>query len=98
MAALALQVCQELLANGTLTLSPVKVWLCLGCDHMTGEVDHACRACTTGAGTRPALRQLLVHDRPEGRPVLEQADFHATRASMPAHLCTSHTTPHSGCC
>ena len=76
-AALALRVCQELLATGTLALAPVQVRLCLGCDHMTGEADHACRACATGAGTRPATRRLLVHDRPEGRPVLERADFHA---------------------
>ncbi|WP_432003939.1 hypothetical protein [Streptomyces sioyaensis] len=85
-AALALQVCQELLATGTLALAHVKVRLCLACDHMTGEADHACRACTAGAGTRPALRQMLVHDRPDGRPVLERADFHASRASLPAHL------------
>ncbi|MGI5262348.1 hypothetical protein [Streptomyces angustmyceticus] len=91
---LALRVCQELLATGTLALAPVKVRLCLACDHMTGEVDHDCRACTTGAGTRPAVRQLLVHDRPDGRPVLERADFHATRASMPAHLVNiAHNAP-----
>ncbi|MEJ8653597.1 hypothetical protein WKI65_37535 [Streptomyces sp. MS1.AVA.3] len=93
-AALALRVCEELLANGTLALAPVQVRLCLGCDHMTGEADHACRACTTGAGTRPATRRLLVHDRPEGRPVLERADFHATRASTPAHLVNiAHNAP-----
>ncbi|UQA91459.1 hypothetical protein [Streptomyces halobius] len=93
-AALALQVCQELLANGTLTLARVPVRLCLACDHMTGAADHACRACTTGAGTRPATRRLLVHDRPEGRPVLERADFHAMRASTPAHLMNiAHNAP-----
>ncbi|MFJ6792070.1 hypothetical protein [Streptomyces angustmyceticus] len=93
-AALALQVCQELLTTGTLALAPVQVRLCLACDHMTGEVDHDCRVCTTGAGTRPALRQLLLHDRPGGRPVLEQEDFHANRASMPAHLVNiAHNAP-----
>ncbi|MEV7470898.1 hypothetical protein AB0O20_30990 [Streptomyces kronopolitis] len=84
--ALALEICQDLLANGTLAVAHVKVRLCRACDHMTGEVDRACRACTIDAGTRPAIRQLLVHDRPDGRPVLARADFHATRASMPAHL------------
>ncbi|MFF0629424.1 hypothetical protein [Streptomyces sp. NPDC004296] len=85
-AALALAVCQELPANGTLALAPVTVRLCRACDHMTGEVevDHGCRACTAGAGTRTATRRLLVHDRPGCRPVLERADFHATRASTPA--------------
>ncbi|MFJ5596218.1 hypothetical protein ACIQCG_41640 [Streptomyces noursei] len=95
-AALALEVCQELLANGTLALAPVTVRLCRACDHMTGEVevDHGCRACTAGAGTRTATRRLLVHDRPGGRPVLEWANFHVTWASTPAHLVNvAHNAP-----
>jgi hypothetical protein len=90
-AALALEVCAELLEAGTLLARRVPVRLCAACGHLAGHVDRAgaaCRACGREAGTRPALRRLLVHDRPTDRPVLEPGDFHAHRARTPAHLLT----------
>jgi hypothetical protein len=85
-AALALEMTERLLADGTLAVEPVAVRLCAGCGHITGPVDHdACRACGHTV-TRPARRRLLVFDRPAGQPALERDDFHAARARTPAHL------------
>lgn len=94
-AAMALRLCEELLADGTLTLTPVTVRLCRACGHLTGEIAHSCQACNSSAGTRPATRRLLIHDRPANQPVLETADFHAARSSTPRHLIhIAHNAPH----
>ncbi|MCP9213251.1 hypothetical protein [Streptomyces cucumeris] len=86
-AALALEMTERLLLEGTLAITPTAVHLCTRCGHMTGTVAHACRACGHH-GVRPHTRSLLVWDRPPDTPLLAREDFHAHRARPPAHLLT----------
>lgn len=92
-AALALEMIECLLLEGTLAIVPTAVHLCPRCGHMTGAVAHACRACGH-QGSRPRTRRLLIWNRPPGTPVLARDDFHAHRARPPHHLLTiAHNVP-----
>jgi ribosomal protein L40E len=84
-AALALEMTEALLADGTLAVREMPVRLCARCGHLTGTVAEDCRACGHGV-TRGARRALLVFDRAAHGPVLGRDDFHAAGARAPAHL------------
>ncbi|MET9425824.1 hypothetical protein ABZY06_34930 [Streptomyces sp. NPDC006540] len=85
-AALALEMIEALLADGTLAVREMTVRLCAACGHMTGTVAaDDCRSCGHDT-TRGARRALLVFDRAAHGPVLERTDFHAAGARSPAHL------------
>ncbi|MFG2885712.1 hypothetical protein ACGFYV_26045 [Streptomyces sp. NPDC048297] len=85
--ALALEMTEHLLTQGTLAIASTTVRCCARCGHMTGAVAHACRACGN-QGLRPHTRRLLVWDRPPGTPVLARDDIHAHRARPSGHLLT----------
>ncbi|MER5302147.1 hypothetical protein ABT039_22190 [Streptomyces lasiicapitis] len=84
-AALALEMTEALLADGTLALREMPVRLCAQCGHMTGTGAEDCRACGHRT-SRAANRALLVCDRAAHPPVLAREDFHAAGARTPTHL------------
>ncbi|GAA2264746.1 hypothetical protein GCM10010232_66150 [Streptomyces amakusaensis] len=86
-AALALEMTERLLTEGTLAITPAEVRLCTRCHHMTGAAARTCRACGH-QGSRPRTRQLLLWERPPDTLVLARDDFHAHRARPPGHLLT----------
>ncbi|NUK23689.1 hypothetical protein [Streptomyces lunaelactis] len=91
--ALALEMTEAQLADGTLSVRTMTVRLCARCGHMTGTVERACGSCGHETA-RIARRAMLVFDRGEHRPVLAREDFHAAGARTPAHLLNiAHNVP-----
>ncbi|WP_327073975.1 hypothetical protein OG196_24395 [Kitasatospora purpeofusca] len=84
-ARLALEMIENNLRAGTLTISRETVPTCRTCGHMTGTGGHPCNACgSTDTGERMGLR--LVAELAKDRPVLDRSDIHASHRQQPKHL------------
>ncbi|MFE7591926.1 hypothetical protein ACFU6K_21210 [Kitasatospora sp. NPDC057512] len=84
-AALALEMIETNLREGTLTISPETVPVCRTCGHMTGSGSHPCKACG-GTDTLNRTGHHLVAEPTKDRPVLDRSDIHANHRQQPRHL------------
>ncbi|MFF7587227.1 hypothetical protein ACFZCK_06990 [Kitasatospora purpeofusca] len=84
-AGLALEMIENNLRAGTLTISRETVPTCRTCGHMTGTGGHPCNACgSTDTWERSGLH--LVAGLAKDRPVLDRSDIHASHRQQPKHL------------
>lgn len=84
-ASLALEMIENNLRAGTLTISRETVPICRTCGHMTGTGGHPCNACgSTDTEDRTGLH--LVAELAQDRPVLDRSDIHASHRQQPKHL------------
>ncbi|GAA2232366.1 hypothetical protein GCM10010430_11080 [Kitasatospora cystarginea] len=84
-AGLALEMIENNLRAGTLTISRETVPTCRACGHMTGTGGHPCNACgSTDTQERTGLH--LVAELAKNRPVLDRSDIHASHRQQPKHL------------
>ncbi|MGV9268436.1 hypothetical protein ACWDRR_27650 [Kitasatospora sp. NPDC003701] len=84
-ARLALEMIENNLCAGTLTISRETVPSCRACGHMTGTGSHPCNACgSTDTEDRTGLH--LVAELAKDRPVLDRSDIHASHRQQPRHL------------
>ncbi|GHF31184.1 hypothetical protein GCM10018790_06060 [Kitasatospora xanthocidica] len=82
---LALEMIENNLRAGTLTISRETVPTCRACGHMTGTGNHPCNACgNTDTEDRTGLH--LVAELAKDRPVLDRSDIHASHRQQPKHL------------
>ncbi|MFC5666360.1 hypothetical protein ACFP3U_25760 [Kitasatospora misakiensis] len=82
---LALEMIENNLRLGTLTISRETVPTCRACGHMTGSGNHPCNACgSTDTEGRSGLH--LVAELARDRPVLDRSDIHASHRQQPKHL------------
>ncbi|MFD7732807.1 hypothetical protein ACFV6F_20750 [Kitasatospora phosalacinea] len=82
---LALEMIENNLRVGTLTVSRETVPTCRACGHMTGIGGHPCNACgNTDTQERAGLH--LVAEPAKDRPVLDRSDIHAAHRRQPEHL------------
>ncbi|MGW6913429.1 hypothetical protein ACWGB8_06360 [Kitasatospora sp. NPDC054939] len=82
---LALEMIENNLCAGTLTISRETVPTCRACGHMTGTGRHPCNACgSTDTQDRTGLH--LVAELAQDRPVLDRSDIHASHRQQPKHL------------
>ncbi|WP_030240879.1 hypothetical protein [Streptomyces sp. NRRL S-350] len=82
---LALEMIENNLRAGTLTISRETVPTCRACGHMTGTGSHPCNACgSTDTWERTGLH--LVAELAKDRPVLDRSDIHASHRQQPKHL------------
>ncbi|MDY0810972.1 hypothetical protein, partial [Kitasatospora purpeofusca] len=82
---LALEMIENNLRAGTLTISRETVPTCRACGHMTGTGGHPCNACgSTDTENRTGLH--LVAQPAKDRPVLDRSDIHASHRQQPKHL------------
>ncbi|GAA2746263.1 hypothetical protein [Kitasatospora cinereorecta] len=84
-AALALEMIENNLRAGTLTISRETVPTCGACGHMTGTGGHPCNACGS-TDTRERTGLHLVAELAQNRPVLDRSDIHASHRQQPKHL------------
>ncbi|WP_030058499.1 MULTISPECIES: hypothetical protein [Streptomyces] len=83
--ALVLEMVENNLRAGTLTVSRETVPTCRSCGHMTGAGGHPCKACgSTDTRNRTGLH--LVAELARDRPVLDRSDIHASHRQQPKHL------------
>ncbi|MEK2488246.1 hypothetical protein WN990_01665 [Kitasatospora purpeofusca] len=92
---LALEMIENNLRAGTLTISRETVPTCRACGHMTGAGSHPCNACgSTDTEDRRGFH--LVAELAKDRPVLDRSDIHASHRQQPKHL--QHTASNvAGC-
>ncbi|MFD8483555.1 hypothetical protein [Kitasatospora sp. NPDC059673] len=84
-AGLALEMIENNLRAGALTISRETVPTCRACGHMTGTGNHPCNACgSTHTEDRTGLH--LVAELAKDRPVLDRSDIHASHRQQPKHL------------
>ncbi|MDY0816146.1 hypothetical protein, partial [Kitasatospora purpeofusca] len=82
---LALEMIENNLRTGTLTISRETVPTCRACGHMTGTGSHPCNACgNTDTEDRTGLH--LVAELAKDRPFLDRSDIHASHRQQPKHL------------
>ncbi|MFB6888376.1 hypothetical protein ACFCX4_03555 [Kitasatospora sp. NPDC056327] len=82
---LALEMIENNLRAGTLTISRETVPTCRSCGHMTGTGSHPCNACgSTDTEDRTGLH--LFAELARDRPVLDRSDIHASHRQQPKHL------------
>ncbi|MFE7528648.1 hypothetical protein ACFU7Y_23460 [Kitasatospora sp. NPDC057542] len=82
---LALEMIENNLRAGALTISRETVPTCRACGHMTGPGSHPCKACgSTDTEDRTGLH--LVAELAKDRPVLDRSDIHASHRQQPKHL------------
>ncbi|MFE7559041.1 hypothetical protein [Kitasatospora sp. NPDC057500] len=82
---LALEMIENNLRAGTLTISRETVPTCRACSHMTGTGSHPCNACgSTDTEDRTGLQ--LVAELAKDRPVFDRSDIHASHRQQPKHL------------
>ncbi|SOB83240.1 hypothetical protein [Streptomyces sp. 1331.2] len=82
---LALEMIENNLRAGTLTISRETVPTCRACAHMIGTGGHPCNACgSTDTEDRTGLH--LVAELAKDRPVLDRSDIHASHRQQPKHL------------
>ncbi|MGW2542179.1 hypothetical protein ACWC5I_15245 [Kitasatospora sp. NPDC001574] len=86
---LALEMIENNLRAGTLTISRETVPTCRACGHMTGAGGHPCNACGS-TDTEDRTGCHLVAELAKDRPVLDRSDIHASHRQQPKHL--QHTT------
>ncbi|MCX4754317.1 hypothetical protein [Kitasatospora purpeofusca] len=84
-ARLALEMIENNLRAGTLTISRETVPTCRTCGHMTGTGSHPCNACGS-TDTREHTGLHLVAELAKDRPVLDRSDIHASHRQQPKHL------------
>ncbi|MFJ9946655.1 hypothetical protein [Kitasatospora sp. NPDC091207] len=84
-AGLALEMIENNLRAGTLTISRETVPTCRACGHMTGTGNHPCNACGS-TETRERTGLHLVAELAKDRPVLDRSDIHASHRQQPKHL------------
>ncbi len=84
-AGLALEMIENNLRAGTLTISRETVPTCRACGHMTGTGGHPCNACGS-TDTREHTGLHLVAELAKDRPVLDRSDIHASHRQQPKHL------------
>ncbi|MFE7588026.1 hypothetical protein ACFU6K_01405 [Kitasatospora sp. NPDC057512] len=84
-AGLALEMIENNLRAGTLTISRETVPTCRACGHMTGTGGHPCNACGS-TDTRERTGLHLVAELTRDRPVLDRSDIHASHRQQPKHL------------
>ncbi|WP_051951621.1 hypothetical protein [Actinacidiphila yeochonensis] len=82
---LALEMIENNLRAGTLSISRETVPTCRACGHMTGTGGHPCNACGSTA-TRERSGLHLVAELAKDRPVLDRSDIHASHRQQPKHL------------
>ncbi|MFI6846100.1 hypothetical protein OG535_17990 [Kitasatospora sp. NBC_00085] len=82
---LALEMIENNLRAGTLTISRETVPTCRACGHMTGTGSCPCNSCgSTDTEDRTGLH--LVAELAKDRPVLDRSDIHASHRQQPKHL------------
>ncbi|PJN24941.1 hypothetical protein [Kitasatospora sp. CB02891] len=84
-AGVALEMIENNLRAGTLTISRETVPTCRTCGHMTGTGCHPCNACGS-TDTRERTGLHLVAELAKDRPVLDRSDIHASHRQQPKHL------------
>ncbi|RKE17562.1 hypothetical protein [Streptomyces sp. TLI_171] len=82
---LALEMIENNLRAGTLTISRETVPTCRSYGHMTGTGSHRCNACGS-TETEDCTGLHLVAELAKGRPVLDRSDIHASHRQQPKHL------------
>ncbi|MER6397520.1 hypothetical protein ACFVYP_00455 [Kitasatospora sp. NPDC058201] len=82
---LALEMIENNLRAGTLSISRETVPTCRACGHMTGTGNHPCNACGS-TETRERTGLHLVAELAKDRPVLDRSDIHASHRQQPKHL------------
>ncbi|MFD7642652.1 hypothetical protein ACFV4P_18550 [Kitasatospora sp. NPDC059795] len=82
---LTLEMIENNLRAGTLTISRETVPTCRACGHMTGTGGHPCNACAS-TDTRDRTGLHLVAELAKDRPVLDRSDIHASHRQQPKHL------------
>ncbi|MFD0272676.1 hypothetical protein ACFV1L_06785 [Kitasatospora sp. NPDC059646] len=82
---LALEMIENNLRAGTLTISRETVPTCRSCGHMTGTGSHHCNACGS-TETEDCTGLHLVAELAKDRPVLDRSDIHASHRQQPKHL------------
>ncbi|CAN3982160.1 hypothetical protein [Kitasatospora purpeofusca] len=82
---LALEMIENNLRAGTLTISRETVPTCRACGHMTGAGGHPCNACGS-TDTEDRTGCHLVAELAKDRPVLDRSDIHASHRQQPKHL------------
>jgi hypothetical protein len=83
--ALALEMTEDRLRTGTLSLSTEQIRHCTRCGHMAGTGHHPCKVCG-GHTLHARARRVLIAERAPETPVLDFADVHAHRKRAPLHL------------
>lgn len=86
-AALALEMVEDRLRAGELTLAREVLPHCTRCGHMAGPGSSTCKACG-GSAMRGRERVVLVAERAADRVVLGVDDVHAHHKRAPRHLRT----------
>ncbi|WP_043468565.1 hypothetical protein [Kitasatospora sp. MBT66] len=82
---LALEMIENNLRSGTITISHETVPTCRTCGHMTSAGGHPCNACgSTDTQDRTGLH--LVAELAKDRPILDRSDIHASHRQQPKHL------------
>ncbi|MFF8769695.1 hypothetical protein [Kitasatospora sp. NPDC015120] len=82
---LALEMIENNLRAGTLTIGRETVPTCRACGHTTDTGSHPCNACgCTDTQERTGLH--LVAELARDRPVLDRSDIHASHRQQPKHL------------
>ncbi|MFJ3218363.1 hypothetical protein ACIPLC_20885 [Kitasatospora sp. NPDC086801] len=84
-ASLALEMIENNLRAGTLTISRETVPTCRACGHMTGTGGRPCNACGS-TDTRDRTSLHLVAELAKDRPILDRSDIHASHRQQPRHL------------
>ncbi|MBD0674768.1 hypothetical protein [Streptomyces sp. CBMA156] len=84
-AGLALEMIENNLRAGTLTISRETVPTCRACGHMTGTGSHRCNVCGS-TDTEDRTGCHLVAELAKDRPVLDRSDVHASHRQQPKHL------------
>ncbi|NDL60229.1 hypothetical protein [Phytoactinopolyspora mesophila] len=84
-AVLALELIEENLRTGTVTISRETVPTCRVCGHMTGQGTRTCNACGC-TDIRDRVARHLIAKVARDRPVLDRADIHSSHRAHPKHL------------